>query len=68
MLEHDPAAYEVLAASLGIRAAALEEELAQRAAFLVALADRGICSPPDVARAVLDYPTLPDTAIEGASA
>jgi hypothetical protein len=68
VLEHDPAAYEALAASLGIRAAALEEELAQRAAFLVALADRGICSPPDVARAVLDYPTLPDTAIEGASA
>jgi len=67
-LEHDPGAYDMLAASLGVAGAALEEELAERAAFLLALADRGICSPPDVARAVLDYPTLPDTAIEGASA
>jgi hypothetical protein len=67
-LEHDSAAYATLAASLGTAPDALEEELAQRAAFLLALAERGICSPPAVARAVLDYPTLPDTAIEGASA
>jgi len=67
-LEHDQAAYGVLANSLGVSARELEEELAQRAAFLLGLADRGICSPPDVARAVLDYPSLPDTAIEGASA
>jgi hypothetical protein len=67
-LEHDPAAYDLLAASLGLTGAALDEELEQRAAFLLALADRGICSPPDVARAVLDYPTLPDAAFEGASA
>jgi hypothetical protein len=58
----------VLATSLRLTAEELDAELTQRAAFLVALADRGICSPPDVARAVLDYPSLPDTAIEGASA
>jgi hypothetical protein len=67
-LEHDAAAYDILAASLGLTGVALEQELEQRAAFLLALADRGICSPPDVARAVLDYPTLPDAAFEGASA
>jgi hypothetical protein len=67
-LEHDSSAYSALAASLGISALALEDELAQRAAFLESLADRGICSPPDVARAVPDYPSQPDIAIEGASA
>jgi hypothetical protein len=61
-IRHDPAAYAVLASSLGVDGAALEDELAQRAAFLLALAERGICSPPAVARAVLDYPTLPDPA------
>jgi hypothetical protein len=71
-LHHDPAAYGVLAGSLGVSAVELDEELSQRAAFLLALAERGICSPPAVARAVIDYPTLPatasDTATEGASA
>lgn len=73
-LEHDLGAYEALAGTLGISGAELEEELAQRSAFLLGLAERGICSPPAVARAVLDYPILPntanesDTATEGASA
>jgi hypothetical protein len=67
-LLHDDGAYAVLAESLGLRASALEKELAQRSDFLLALAEQGICSPPDVARAVLDYPTVPDTATEGASA
>jgi hypothetical protein len=67
-LLHDPAAYAVLATTLGTDPAALEEELAQRAAFLLALAERGICAPPAVARAVLDYPTLPERRPEGASA
>ena len=49
-------------------AADLEAELAERADFLTALADRGICAPPAVAQAVTAYPTLPDTASEGASA
>jgi len=61
-LVHDAAAYGALAATLDITAAAFDEELDQRAAFLLALAERGICSPPAVARAVRDYPTLPDTA------
>ena len=46
----------------------LEAELAERAAFLTALADRGICAPPDVAQAVAGYPSLPAIASEGASA
>ena len=33
-----------------------------------ALADRGICAPPDVAQAAAAYPILPATASEGASA
>jgi hypothetical protein len=67
-LVHDPDAYAVLAGSLGLAAAELERELADRAAFLTALADRGICAPPDVAHAVTAYPTPPATASEGASA
>ena len=59
-LVHDPAAYAVLAATLGTDASSLEDELEQRAAFLLHLAARGICSPPAVARAVLTYPNLPD--------
>jgi hypothetical protein len=60
-LLHDPLAYAALASTLSVDPAALEEELARRAAFLLALAERGICSPPAVARAVLDYPTVPIT-------
>jgi len=67
-LVHDPAAYAVLAGSLGLAPGELEAELAARAAFLTALADRGICAPPDVAQAAAAYPTLPATASEGASA
>ncbi len=50
--EHDPAAYAVLAVSLGLSADALEAELAARAAFLEDLAERGVCDPPSVAVAV----------------
>jgi hypothetical protein len=67
-LEHDAAAYAVLATSLGLGADALETEIAERAAFLERLLERGICSPPAVARAVLDYPNLPVSATEGATA
>jgi hypothetical protein len=63
-LVHDSAAYAVLATSLGLSPAALETELAERSAFLAALAERGICDPAPVAAAVADYPSLP----EGASA
>ena len=57
--EHEPAAYAMLAASLGMEADALEAEIAQRAAFLESLAERGICDPPAVAAAVAAYPELP---------
>ena len=53
---HDPAAYEVLAASLGLSAGDFEAELAQRARFLEDLAERGICDPPSVAQALVSYP------------
>jgi hypothetical protein len=52
---HDPAAYAVLAASLGLSAEALEAELAHRSGFLEGLAARGICDPPAVATAVGTY-------------
>ena len=58
-LVHDPAAYAVLAGSLGLEPDALETELRERSAFLEALAERGICEPPDVAVAVGAYPVLP---------
>ena len=58
--EHDPAAYALLAQSLGLRAEELEAELAQRSAFLETLAERGICDPPSVAVAIRDYPELPE--------
>ncbi|MGZ6214026.1 MAG: hypothetical protein ACXWMG_03645 [Candidatus Limnocylindria bacterium] len=61
-LAHDPAAYAVLAASLGLEADALEAELAARSAYLVALADQGVCDPPSVASAVSNYPSLPEGA------
>ncbi len=53
---HDPAAYAVLASSLGMTADALHAELADRSAFLENLAARGICDPPSVAAAVRSYP------------
>ncbi len=53
---HDPAAYAVLASSLGMTADALQVELADRSAFLEDLAARGICDPPSVAAAVRSYP------------
>jgi hypothetical protein len=57
---HDPDAYAVLAASLGLTADELEAEIRERQAFLESLAARGICDPPSVALAVRDYPDLPD--------
>ncbi len=58
-LEHDAAAYVLLASSLGMTGEALEAELAERIAFLVELGERGTCDPWDVAAAVADYPALP---------
>jgi hypothetical protein len=54
-LLHEPAAYAVLATSLGTTAEALEAELDQRARYLDELAERGICDPPSVAAAVSDF-------------
>ncbi|MGH2401211.1 MAG: hypothetical protein ACRDE6_00740 [Candidatus Limnocylindria bacterium] len=54
--EHDPAAYAVLAASLGLEPIAFEAELEARSTFLEDLAARGICDPPAVAAAVRSYP------------
>lgn len=62
-LIHNPAAYALLAASLGLSAGALESELAERSAYLAALSERGICDPGSVAAAVVDYPALPVGAI-----
>ncbi len=64
-LIHDPEAYAVLAASLGLSAGELEEELASRARFLASLSERGICDPPAVASALAEYRSLP---VEGAPA
>ena len=52
---HDPDAYAVLAASLGLPADDFEAELASRARFLEDLAERGICDPPAVADAVRGF-------------
>jgi hypothetical protein len=52
---HDPDAYAVLAASLGVSADALEAELDDRSAFLEDLAQRGVCDPPSVAAAIRSY-------------
>jgi hypothetical protein len=52
---HDPDAYAVLATTLGLAAADFETELDQRAAFLESLAERGVCDPPSVARAVSTF-------------
>lgn len=55
---HDPAAYAVLAASLGVEVDAFEAELAHRSGCLEDLAGRGVCDPPSVAAAVASF-TLP---------
>ena len=52
---HDPAAYAVLAAGLGIVPDAFEAELSHRAAFLEDLASRGVCEAPAVAEAVREF-------------
>jgi hypothetical protein len=52
---HDPAAYAVLATTLGLAPEALETELARRAAYLESLAERGICDAPDVAAALREF-------------
>ena len=54
-LEHDPAGYAVLAASLGLPADSFEAEVASRAAFLEDLAERGVCDPPSVAHAIRSW-------------
>src|SRR6188508_151771 len=54
-LEYDPAAYALLAATLGMAADAFEAEVSSRSAFLEDLGVRGICDPPDVAVAVRSY-------------
>jgi hypothetical protein len=54
-LIHDPAAYAVLAQSLGGEPGAFESELNERATYLEDLAGRGICDPPSVAAAVRAY-------------
>ena len=61
-LIHDAGAYAVLAASLGLKADALEAELAARSEYLTALAERGICDPASVAAALTEYPSLPEGA------
>jgi hypothetical protein len=52
---HDPAAYAILAASLGLDADAFEREIGSRVEFLDDLARRGICDPPAVAAAVQTF-------------
>jgi hypothetical protein len=66
-LVHDPDAYAVLAANLGLSAAALEAELDQRSAFLAALEQRGLCGPAEVAMAAARYPNLPSPMTDGTS-
>jgi hypothetical protein len=56
---HEPTGYAALAASLGVDASALEQEIASRAAFLEDLAVRGACDPPAVAHAIREYRTNP---------
>jgi hypothetical protein len=52
---HDPAAYRLLAASLGVAPDAFDAEIADRAAFLEDLAAGGVCDPPAVATAIRAY-------------
>jgi hypothetical protein len=61
-LVHEPEAYGVLAASLGLATDVFERELAERAAFLESLAARGVCDPPSVALAVSEYVATGDPA------
>ncbi len=56
--EHDPDAYAILAAGLGLEADAFEVELLHRSAFLTSLGNRGICDPVSVAYALTEYPGL----------
>jgi hypothetical protein len=67
-LVHEPDGYAALAASLGTTPAALEHELAERAAFLGGLEARGLCGPAEVALAARYYPDLPPHRSQGASA
>ena len=53
--EHDPAAYAVLARSLGMGPEEFESELGQRTSFLDDLAKRNVCDPPSVAIAIRSY-------------
>jgi hypothetical protein len=64
---HDQEAYAVLAATLGLSAEALETELANRSAYLVDLAERGICDPPSVADAIAEYPLATERPDPGTS-
>jgi hypothetical protein len=57
--DHDPAAYAVLADSLRVAPDGFEAELRQRAAFLIALGEQGVCEPDQVAAAIAAYPILP---------
>ncbi|HEX5039827.1 MAG TPA: hypothetical protein VFW95_06820 [Candidatus Limnocylindria bacterium] len=54
-LEHDPAAYAVLATTLGLTPPSFEAEVARRAAYLEDLGLRGVCDPPSVALALREY-------------
>lgn len=56
---HHPAAYAVLAESLGLAPPELDAELQARAVFLQALAERGVCDIASVAVALASYPDLP---------
>jgi hypothetical protein len=58
-LVHDADAYAALAAALDLAPAELEAEIAERAAFLAALEQRGQCGPAEVAVAAAHYPDLP---------
>ena len=58
---HDRGAYAALAATLGVEAAAFEDELAARATFLEDLASRGICDPPAVASAIRRFGNGPSS-------
>ncbi len=66
---HDPAAYTVLAGSLGLEADAFEAELLHRSDYLTSLGERGICDPVSVAYALAEYatdPSAPPDPSEGA--
>ena len=52
---HDPPAYAMLAASLGLEPEALEAEIGDRVAFLEDLAQRGVCDPASVAVAIREF-------------